>query len=78
MAILGMGDVLTLVEKAQKEVELADDVEKSEELQEATFNFSDFVRQMRLIKRMGLLGGLMKMIPGMNKIDDGMLGGRAA
>ena len=42
-------------------------------LQEATFDFSDFVQQMRLIKRMGSLGGLMKMIPGMNKIDDGML-----
>ena len=42
-------------------------------LQEATFDFSDFVHQMRLIKRMGSLGGLMKMIPGMNKIDDGML-----
>ena len=42
-------------------------------LQEATFDFSDFVQQMRLIKRMGSLEGLMKMIPGMNKIDDGML-----
>ncbi len=42
-------------------------------LQEATFDFSDFVKQMRLIKRMGSLGGLMKMIPGMNKLDDGML-----
>ena len=38
-----------------------------------SFDFSDFLKQMRLIKRMGSLGGLMKMIPGMNKIDDGML-----
>jgi signal recognition particle subunit SRP54 len=44
-----------------------------EKLQQATFDFSDFVQQMRLIKRMGSLGGLMKLIPGMNKIDDGML-----
>ncbi|UPM49939.1 signal recognition particle protein [Synechococcus sp. A10-1-5-1] len=71
--ILGMGDVLTLVEKAQKEVELADVAKMQQKLQEATFDFSDFVKQMRLIKRMGSLGGLMKMIPGMNKIDDGML-----
>ena len=71
--ILGMGDVLTLVEKAQKEVELADVEKMQKKLQEATFDFSDFVKQMRLIKRMGSLGGLMKMIPGMNKIDDGML-----
>ncbi|MFN7894844.1 MAG: signal recognition particle protein, partial [Cyanobacteriota bacterium] len=71
--ILGMGDVLTLVEKAQKEVELADVARMQQKLQDATFDFSDFVQQMRLIKRMGSLGGLMKLIPGMNKIDDGML-----
>ena len=71
--ILGMGDVLTLVEKAQKEVEIADAELMQKKLQEATFDFSDFVKQMRLIKRMGSLGSLMKMIPGMNKIDDGML-----
>ncbi|MFN5194656.1 MAG: signal recognition particle protein [Cyanobacteriota bacterium] len=71
--ILGMGDVLTLVEKAQKEVELADVARMQQKLQEATFDFQDFVQQMRLIKRMGSLGGLMKLIPGMNKVDDGML-----
>jgi signal recognition particle subunit SRP54 len=71
--ILGMGDVLTLVEKAQKEVELADVARMQQKLQEASFDFADFLQQMRLIKRMGSLGGLMKMIPGMNKIDDGML-----
>ena len=71
--ILGMGDVLTLVEKAQKEVELADVEQMQKKLQEASFDFSDFLKQMRLIKRMGSLGGLMKMIPGMNKLDDGML-----
>ena len=42
-------------------------------LQEATFDFNDFVKQMRLMKRMGSLGGLIKLIPGMNKIDDGMI-----
>ncbi|MEB3307522.1 MAG: signal recognition particle protein, partial [Cyanobacteriota bacterium] len=62
-----------LVEKAQKEVELADVARMQQKLQEATFDFSDFVQQMRLIKRMGSLGGLMKLIPGMNKIDEGML-----
>ena len=71
--ILGMGDVLTLVEKAQKEVEIADAEIMQKKLQEATFDFSDFVKQMRMIKRMGSLGGLLKMIPGMNKIDDGMI-----
>jgi signal recognition particle subunit SRP54 len=71
--ILGMGDVLTLVEKAQKEVELADVEKMQRKLQEASFDFTDFLQQMRLIRRMGSLGGLMKMIPGLNKIDDDML-----
>ncbi|BBL85831.1 signal recognition particle protein (chromatophore) [Paulinella micropora] len=71
--ILGMGDVLTLVEKAQKEVELADVEQMQKKLQEASFDFSDFLQQMRLIKSMGSLGGLMKMIPGMNKIDSTMI-----
>jgi signal recognition particle subunit SRP54 len=71
--ILGMGDVLTLVEKATKEVELADVARMQQKLQEASFDFSDFLQQMRMIRRMGSLGGLMKLIPGMNKIDDGML-----
>ena len=71
--ILGMGDVLTLVEKAQKEVELADVEKMQKKLQEASFDFSDFLQQTRLIKRMGSLGGLIKMMPGMNKLDDGML-----
>lgn len=71
--ILGMGDVLTLVEKATKEVELADVARMQQKLQEASFDFSDFLQQMRMIRRMGSLGGLIKLIPGMNKIDDGML-----
>ncbi|GCE65217.1 signal recognition particle protein [cyanobiont of Ornithocercus magnificus] len=71
--ILGMGDVLTLVEKAQKEVELADIEKMQRKLEEASFDFTDFLQQMRLIKRMGSLGSLMKMIPGMNKVDDSAL-----
>ena len=71
--ILGMGDVLTLVEKAAKEVKVADMEKMQKKLMEARFDFADFLQQMRLIKRMGSLGSLMKMIPGMNKIDDGML-----
>lgn len=68
--ILGMGDILTLVDKAQKEVELADVVRMQQKFQEASFDFTDFLQQMKLIKRMGSLGGLLKMLPGMNKIDE--------
>jgi signal recognition particle subunit SRP54 len=71
--ILGMGDVLTLVEKAQEEV----DIEEAEKLQkkilEAQFDFNDFLKQTRLMKAMGSLGGIMKMIPGLNKISSDQL-----
>jgi signal recognition particle subunit SRP54 len=68
--ILGMGDILTLVDKAQKEVELTDVLRMQQKFQEASFDFTDFLQQMKLIKRLGSLGGLMKLLPGMNKIDE--------
>jgi signal recognition particle subunit SRP54 len=68
--ILGMGDILTLVDKAQKQVELTDVVRMQRKFQEATFDYTDFLEQMKLLKRMGSLGGLMKLLPGMNKIDE--------
>jgi signal recognition particle subunit SRP54 len=71
--ILGMGDILTLVDKAQKEIEIGDVLTMQKKFEEASFDFSDFVQQMKLIKRMGSLGGLMKLIPGMNKIDQSTL-----
>ncbi len=71
--ILGMGDILTLVDKAQKEVEIADVAQMQQKFKDASFDFSDFVQQMKLLKRMGSLGGLLKLLPGMNKIDDKML-----
>ena len=67
--ILGMGDVLTLVEKAQEEIDLADAEKMQEKMLTAKFDFSDFLKQMRLLKNMGSLGGLMKMIPGMGKLS---------
>lgn len=67
--ILGMGDVITLVEKAQEEIDLADAEKMQEKMLTAKFDFSDFLKQMRLLKNMGSLGGLMKMIPGMGKLS---------
>ncbi|HIK35385.1 MULTISPECIES: signal recognition particle protein [unclassified Thermosynechococcus] len=67
--ILGMGDVLTLVEKAQEEVDLADAEKMSRKILEAQFDFDDFLKQLRLLKNMGSLAGIMKLIPGMNKIS---------
>jgi signal recognition particle subunit SRP54 len=71
--ILGMGDVLTLVERAQEEFDLADAEKMTEKIMEARFDFDDFLKQMRLIKNMGSLGGLLKMIPGMGKISGDQL-----
>jgi signal recognition particle subunit SRP54 len=71
--ILGMGDILTLVEKAQEEIDLSDAEAMTEKLLAAEFDFTDFLKQMRLIKGMGSLGSLMKMIPGMNKLTDDQL-----
>lgn len=68
--ILGMGDVLTLVEKAQEEFDIADAEKMQEKMLTAKFDFTDFLKQTRLLKNMGSLGGIMKMIPGMNKLTD--------
>jgi signal recognition particle subunit SRP54 len=71
--ILGMGDVLTLVERAQEDFDIADAAKLTEKILEAKFDFNDFIKQMRMLKNMGSLGGLLKMIPGMGKISDGQL-----
>ena len=74
--ILGMGDVMTLVEKAEREF----DEQKAEELErkirKQEFTFDDFLDQLHQIRRMGPVSGLLKMIPGLGsqlgglKIDD--------
>jgi len=71
--ILGMGDVLTLVEKAQEEIDLSDAEKMQEKILSAKFDFTDFLKQLRLLKNMGSLGGIMKLIPGMNKLSDDQL-----
>lgn len=71
--ILGMGDVLTLVEKAQEEFDIADAEKMQEKILSAKFDFTDFLKQTRLMKNMGSLGGIMKLIPGMNKMTEDQL-----
>ncbi|MGL5066122.1 MAG: signal recognition particle protein [Microcoleus sp.] len=68
--ILGMGDVLTLVERAQEEFDIADAEKMQQKMLEAKFDFTDFLKQTKLLKNMGSLGGILKMIPGMNKLSD--------
>ena len=63
--ILGMGDVLTLVEKAQEHVDQKQAEEMARKLQRNAFTLEDFLGQMQQIKKMGPIGGLLELIPGM-------------
>ena len=62
--ILGMGDVLTFVEKAQREVDEDRAAEMERKLRKAEFTFEDFLDQLRTIRRMGPIGNLIGMLPG--------------
>ncbi len=66
--ILGMGDILTLVEKAQEHFDEAKAVKLEEKLRKSQFTFEDFLDQLREVKKMGSLGQVMGMIPGMNRL----------
>ncbi|MBM4169373.1 MAG: signal recognition particle protein [Ignavibacteria bacterium] len=66
--ILGMGDVLTLVEKAQEQFEVEHAQKLEEKLRKAQFTFEDFLEQLRALKNMGPLNQLVGMIPGMNRL----------
>jgi signal recognition particle subunit SRP54 len=65
--ILGMGDVLTLIEKAESQLDRQEAESQSKKLLEGKFDFEDFLKQMQMIKKMGPLSSLLGMIPGLNK-----------
>jgi signal recognition particle subunit SRP54 len=69
--ILGMGDVVSFVEKAQEVVDEKEAERLAEKLRRADFNLEDFLAQLRQIKKMGPLGGMMKLIPGMSGLKIG-------
>jgi signal recognition particle subunit SRP54 len=74
--ILGMGDVMTLVEKAEREFDEKKAQELERKIRKQEFTFDDFLDQLHQIRRMGPVSGLLKMIPGLGsqlsglKIDD--------
>ncbi len=74
--ILGMGDVISLVEKAAAQVSDEDALKMQKKMREATFDFDDFMKQSELVSKMGNLAGIAKMMPGvgnqlnMNQIRD--------
>jgi signal recognition particle subunit SRP54 len=69
--ILGMGDVLTLIEKAEAAVEQDEQAEMEQRLRAGQFTFDDFLAAQKMIKRMGPIQGVMKLIPGLgNQLKD--------
>ncbi|MFT4143930.1 MAG: signal recognition particle protein, partial [Mobilitalea sp.] len=77
--ILGMGDILTLIDKAQADFDENKAKEMERKLKKAEFDFNDFLEQMQQVKKMGGLSDLLSMMPGMGKqlkgveIDDSAL-----
>ncbi|WP_339120175.1 signal recognition particle protein [Fusobacterium nucleatum] len=68
--ILGMGDVVSLVEKAQEVIDENEAKSLEEKIKSQKFDLNDFLKQLQTIKKLGSLGGILKLIPGMPKIDD--------
>ena len=66
--ILGMGDVMTLVEKAQEEFDEKEARKAANKMMSGKFDLEDMLEQMRKVQKMGSLGGLLKLIPGMPKV----------
>jgi len=81
--ILGMGDVVSLVEKAAETIEAEEAEKLAKKLQKGTFDLDDFAKQLQQMQKMGGLSSLMGMLPGMNtaqmqqlkkaKLDDGVV-----
>lgn len=81
--ILGMGDVLTLIEKAEAEIDEEQAARMAKKIKRAEFDFNDFLEQMQQMKKMGGLSGILRMLPGMGlpsdlDIDDDALKGTEA
>lgn len=68
--ILGMGDVVSLVEKAQESFDQEEAASMQAKLSKGSFTFEDFLSQMRQLQKMGGLGSLMQMMPGMGQMKD--------
>jgi signal recognition particle subunit SRP54 len=68
--ILGMGDIVSLVEKAAEAIDENEAKRMEEKLRKATFDLNDFLAQFKMLKRLGPLENLLAMIPGMSQVKD--------
>jgi len=78
--ILGMGDVVTLVEKAQEQFDVEEAVKLQKKMAKGSFGFDDFLKQMQAVKKMGGIKDMLKLMPGMDAqmkdldLDDAEIG----
>src|SRR5881394_3681058 len=68
--ILGMGDVLTLIERAEEAASADEQAEMEARMRKGQFTFDDFLQAQKMLRRMGPLQGIMRMIPGMGQLAD--------
>ena len=64
--ILGLGDIKTFIEKAEKAIDLDAAAIAGKKMQKGDFDFNDFLQQIATVRMMGGMGGMLKMIPGMS------------
>jgi signal recognition particle subunit SRP54 len=69
--ILGMGDVLSLIERAEQQFDIKQAAAMESKMREGNFDFEDFLNQMREMRKMGPLENILGMLPGMNKLPAG-------
>ncbi len=68
--ILGMGDIINLVKKAEEEFSKEEEMDLEKKMRTASFTFEDYLKQMKALKRMGPLQGILKMLPGMSEMPN--------
>ena len=68
--ILGMGDVLSIIEKAEESFDMEETEKLEKQLRKKEFNLNDYLAQLRQVKKMGSFSSILKMIPGMASIKD--------
>lgn len=68
--ILGMGDVINLVRKAEENLDEEESKKLEKKLKKATFNYDDYLKKMGMVKKMGSFKSLLKMVPGMSMAKD--------
>ncbi|MDD3923602.1 MAG: signal recognition particle protein [Erysipelotrichaceae bacterium] len=68
--ILGMGDIVSLVEKAQEKLDMEEQMKAAQRMMEGQFDLDDMAYQLKQVNKLGSIKGILQMIPGMNQLSD--------